>query len=114
MAPRCIGLRLRGPSRVSPPSGSLIGLLLAKITSPLVVALLLGRWKILAAVHADVAEMPRSALPAVHWEAQEDARLPALLSRGASVSEAHGEPLEVFLKSALTSPSVSSCVFMPY
>ena len=78
------------------------------------VALLLGRWKILAAVLADVAEMPGSALPAVHREAQEDAILPALLSRGASVSEAHGEPLEVFVKSALTSPSMSSCVFTSY
>ena len=50
------------------------------------VALLLGRWKILDAVLADVAEMPGSALLAEHREAQEDARLPALLSRGASVS----------------------------
>ena len=59
------------------------------------VALLLGYRKILAAVLADVAEMPGSALPAVQLEAQEDARLPALLSRGASVSEGHVEPLEV-------------------
>ena len=78
------------------------------------VALLLGRWRILAAVLADVAEMPGSALPAIHLEAQEDARLPALLSRGASVSEAHGEPLEVLLKSALTSPSMPSRVFPSY
>ena len=78
------------------------------------VALLLGRWKILAAVLADVPEIPRSALPAIHWEAQEDARLPAPLSRGASVSEGHGEPLEVLLKSALTSPSMPSRVFTSY
>ena len=78
------------------------------------VALLLGRWKILAAVLADVAEMPGSAFSAIHWEAQVDARLPALLSRGASVSEAHGEPLEVFLKSALTCPSMPSLVFTSY
>ena len=78
------------------------------------VALLLGRWKILAAVLADVAEMPGSALPAVHREAQEDVRLPALLSRGASVSEAHGEPLKVFVKSTLTSPSMPSRVFTSY
>ena len=78
------------------------------------VALLVGRWKIHAAVLADVAEMPGSALPAVHWEAQEDARLPALLSRGVSVPEAHGEPLEVLLKSALTSPSMPSRVFTSY
>ena len=78
------------------------------------VALLLGRWKILAAVLADVAEMPESALPAEHWETQEDARLPALLSRGASVPEAHGEPLEVLLKSVMTSPSMPSRVFTSY
>ena len=72
------------------------------------VALLLGRWKILAAVLADVAEMPRSALPAVHWEAQKDARLPVLLSRGASVSEGYVEPLEVLLKTVLISH------YMPY
>ena len=78
------------------------------------VALLLGRWKILAAVLADVAEMPESALPAVHWEVQEDARLPALLSRVASVPEGHGEPLEVLLKSVLTSPSMPSRIYMSY
>ena len=75
------------------------------------VALLLGRWKILAAVLADVAEMPGSALPAIHWKAQEDAHLPAPLSRGASVSEGNGEPLEVLLISALTSLSMPSRVF---
>ena len=78
------------------------------------VALLLSRWKILAAVLADVAKMPGSALPAIHWEAQEDARLPALLTRGTSVSDGHGEPLEVLLKSALTSPSMPSRVFTSY
>ena len=78
------------------------------------VALHLGRWKIHAAVIADVAEMPGPALPAVHWEAQEDARIPALLSRGASVSEGHVEPLEVLLKSVLTSPSMPSRVFTSY
>ena len=78
------------------------------------VALLLGRWKILAAVLADVAEIPGSALPGINSEAQEDARLPALLSRGASVSEAHGEPLEVPLKMILTIPSMPSRVFTSY
>ena len=78
------------------------------------VALLLGRWKNLAPVLADVAEMPWSALPAIHLEAQEDARLTALLSRGASVSDGHGEPFEDPLKSALTSPSMSSCIFTSY
>ena len=80
----------------------------------MVAALLLSRWKILAAVLADVAEMPGSALPAILWEVQEDSRLPALLSWGASVSEAHDEPLEVLLKSALTSPSMPSRVFTSY
>ena len=45
---------------------------------------------------ADVAEMPGSALLPIHWEAQEDPRLPALLSRRASVSEGPGEPLELW------------------
>ena len=78
------------------------------------ITLHLGRWKILAAVLANVVEMPGSALPAEHGQAQEDAHLPALLSRGSSVSEAHGEPLEVFLKSALTCPSMPSRVFTSY
>ena len=57
------------------------------------VALLVGLGKVLAAVLADVTEMPGSALLAVHWEAHEGARLPSLLSRGASVFEGLGEPL---------------------
>ena len=44
---------------------------------------------------AEVAEMPRSALLPIDWEAQEDPLLSALLSRGASVSEGPGEPLEL-------------------
>ena len=63
---------------------------------------------------ADVTVMPRSALLPIYWEAQEDSRLPALLGRSTSVFEGHGEPFEVLLKSALTSPSMSSCVFTPY
>ena len=78
------------------------------------VALLLGRWKILADMLEDVAEMPGSALLAINWEAKEDARLSALLSKGASVPEGHVERLEVLLKSVLTSPSMSSCVFTSY
>ena len=78
------------------------------------VALLLGRWKILAAVLAHVTEMPGSGLPAVHLEAQEDARLPVLLRRGTSVSEGHVEPLEVLLKMVLSSPSMPSRVFTSY
>ena len=55
---------------------------------------------------ADVAQMPGSALLAVHLEAHESARLPALLSRGASVSEGVGEPLELWLMLALAFLSV--------
>ena len=60
------------------------------------VALLLGGGQVLPAVFADMTMMPRSALPPVHLEAQEDSRLPALLSRRASVSEGPGEPLELW------------------
>ena len=49
--------------------------------------LLLGRGQLLAAVLADVAGMAGSALLPVHWEARLHPRLPALLSRGASISE---------------------------
>ena len=55
---------------------------------------------------ADVVEMPGPALLAVHLEAHEGARLPALLSRGASVSEGIGEPLELWLMLALAYLSV--------
>ena len=57
---------------------------------------------------ADVVEMPGPALLAVHLEAHEGAPLPALLSRGASVSEGIGEPLELSLMLALTYLSVCS------
>ena len=55
---------------------------------------------------ADVVEMPGPALLAVNLEAHEVARLPALLSRGASVSEGIGEPLELWLMLALAYISV--------
>ena len=55
---------------------------------------------------ADVVEMPGPALLAAHLEAHEVARLPALLSRGASVSEGIGEPLELWLMLALAYLSV--------
>jgi hypothetical protein len=60
-------------------------------------------------VLADVAEMPRSALLAVHWETQEDSLLPALLSRRASVLEGIGEPLQLSLEAAFTSSPVKFC-----
>ena len=75
--------------------------------------LLLSRWKIFAAVLADVPEMPRSALLAINWEAQLHSRLPALLSRGASVSERICEPLELSLMLALTYLSVCSRITSP-
>jgi hypothetical protein len=59
-------------------------------------------------VLADVTMMPRSALLPIYWEAQEDSRLPALLSRRASVSEGPSEPLELWLIAAFTSLSVNS------
>ena len=50
--------------------------------------------------------MLRSALAAVYRESQEDSILPAPLSRRASVFEGIGEPLELSLEAAFTSPSV--------
>ena len=76
--------------------------------------LLLGGGQLLAAVLADVAGMPGPALLAVDWEAQEDARLPALLSWGASVSEGVGEPLELSLVLALANLSVCSRFMSPF
>ena len=55
---------------------------------------------------ADVVGMGRSALLPVHLDAQEVSRLSALLSRGASVSEGIGEPLELWLMLALAFLSV--------
>ena len=57
---------------------------------------------------ADVAGMPRSALLPIHWEAQAHSSLSAILSRGASVSEGVGEPLELSLMLALANLSVCS------
>ena len=75
--------------------------------------LLLGRGQLLAAVLADVAEMPGSALLAVDWEAQEVSLGPALLCWGASVFEGVGEPLELSLMLALTYLSVCSRITSP-
>ena len=59
----------------------------------------------------DVAGMPGPALLPIHWEPQADPRLPALLSRGASVFEGIGEPLELSLMLALAYLSVySRCI----
>ena len=56
---------------------------------------------------ADMAEMPRSALPPIHWEPQEDPHLPALLGRGASVSEGPGDPLQLSLVLSLADLAVT-------
>jgi hypothetical protein len=58
-------------------------------------------------VLADVAEMHGPALLPIHWEPQEDPRLPALLSRGAPVSEGPGESLQLPLVLAFTSLAVT-------
>ena len=56
---------------------------------------------------ADVEEMPGPALLPIHWEPQEGPRLPALLSRGASVSEGPSQPLQLSLALAFTSLAVT-------
>ena len=52
--------------------------------------------------------MLRSPLPAVHLEAQEDSLGSVLLSQGAFVFEGMGEPLELSLEAAFTSPPMTS------
>ena len=64
---------------------------------------------IFTAVLADVAEMPRSALLPINWEAQENSILSALLSRVAFVPEGPGEPFELWLILALADLPVTSC-----
>ena len=75
--------------------------------------LLLGRGQLLAAVLADVAGIPRSALPGVHLEAQEGPLGPALLCWGASLFEGIGEPLELSLMLALADLPVCSRIESP-
>ena len=60
-----------------------------------------------------MAAMARSALLAVHWEAQEVPLGPALLCWGASVFEGVGEPLELSLMLALAYLSVCSRTASP-
>ena len=76
--------------------------------------LLLGRGQLLAAVLADVAGMARSALPVVHWEAQEVSLGPVLLCWGASVFEGIRKHLELSLMLALTYLSVYSRSISPF
>jgi hypothetical protein len=91
----------------------LVANLLPLRASPLVLVLLLGRGQLLAAVLADVAEMPRSALLPVNWEPQAHSSLSPLLSWGASVFEGICEPLELSLMLALAYLSVISRITSP-
>ena len=77
------------------------------------VALLLGGGQVLPAVLADVAEMLRPALPAIHWEAQAESHLPALLGRGAMVSDGISEPLQLSLIFTFAYYPVSSSTNAP-
>ena len=77
------------------------------------VALLVGRGQLLAAVLADVAGMAGSALPVVHWEAQEVSLGPVLLCWGASVFEGIRKHLELSLMLALTYLPVCSRTASP-
>ena len=58
---------------------------------------------------ADVAEMLRSALPAINWEAESESHLPAPLDRGTLVSEGPGKPIELSLEAAFTGHPMTFC-----
>ena len=62
---------------------------------------------------ADVSEMLRSALPAIHWEAEAESHLSALLSRRTMVSDGIGEPLKLSLIFTLAFLSVSRSTNAP-
>ena len=51
--------------------------------------------------------MLRSPLPAVHWEAHDDPPLPALLGRGAFISEDPGKSIKLSLEAILARPPVT-------
>ena len=63
---------------------------------------------------ADVAEMPRSALFPINWEALYDSLLSALLSRGTSISQRIGQPLELWSILVLAFLSMLSRAFAPF
>ena len=73
------------------------------------ITFLLRRWQVPLAVLADVAQMLRSALPAIHWEAEGESHLSALLGRGTLVSEGPGKPIELSLEAAFTGRPVTFC-----
>ena len=62
---------------------------------------------------ADVAEMPRSALLAINWEAEEVSLPSVFLSKGTFVCEGLVEPVKVSLILALTNLSVTSRAASP-
>jgi hypothetical protein len=64
-------------------------------------------------VLADMAEMLRSTMPAINWEAETYSHLSALLSRGTFVCDGIGEPLKLSLEVAFTNLSVTSRAMMP-
>ena len=68
---------------------------------------------ILAAVLAVVAEMLRPALPGIHWEAEDESHLSALLSRGTMVFDGIGEPLKLSLMFTFACLSVSRSTNAP-
>ena len=63
---------------------------------------------------ADVAEMPRSALFPINWEALYDSLLSALLSRGTSISQRICQPLELLSILVLAFLSMLSRAFAPF
>ena len=73
------------------------------------ITFLLRGWHVLLAVLAELAEMLRSALPAIHWEAEGKSHLPALLGRGTFVSEGPGKPIELSLEAAFTGHPMTFC-----
>jgi hypothetical protein len=79
-----------------------------------VVALLVGRGQLVAAVLADVVRMGRSALLPVHLEAQEVSLGPVLLCWGAPVSNGIRKHLELSLMLALTYLPVYSRSISPF
>ena len=62
---------------------------------------------------AVVSEMLRSALPAIHWEAEAESHLSALLSRRTMVSDGIGEPLKLSLMFTFACLSVSRSTNAP-
>ena len=58
---------------------------------------------------ADLAQMLRSFLPAINWEAEGESHLPVLLGRGTLFSEGPGKSIELSLEAAFTGHPVTFC-----